>query len=121
MGGGSWPWSAPNAADFAAYTFAYHGKLPRIASIDHQGRLFRAYGATGVESGGYTSNFTYDSQDRLTEAVSVVHGTSQIGLYDYGFRYYQPATGLEWITMLLNKRRRAIHDFIGGTVVIRTE
>ena len=28
---------------------------------------------------------------------------------------------LEWITMLLNNRRRAIHDFIGGTVVIRTE
>lgn len=28
---------------------------------------------------------------------------------------------LEWITMLLNNRRRAIHDFIGGIVVIRTE
>lgn len=25
----------------------------------------------------------------------------------------------EWITMLFNPRRRAIHDFIGGTVVVR--
>ena len=27
----------------------------------------------------------------------------------------------EFITMLFNKKRRAIHDFMGGTVVIRTE
>jgi uncharacterized RDD family membrane protein YckC len=26
----------------------------------------------------------------------------------------------EFITMLFNKRRRAIHDYIAGTVVVRT-
>lgn len=30
-------------------------------------------------------------------------------------------TGLEALTMLTNRRRRALHDFIAGTVVVRTE
>ncbi|MCC5808612.1 MAG: hypothetical protein JJU00_19955, partial [Opitutales bacterium] len=65
----------------------HHEKLSRIESIDHQGRLFRAYGATGVESGGYTSTFTYESQDRLTEAKSYAFGASVV-LYD---RYFDTA------------------------------
>ena len=67
----------PGPADFAAYTFGYHDTLPRIETIDHEGRLFRPYGATGLASGGYTSEFEYDSQDRLLEAKSIVHGTTE--------------------------------------------
>jgi RHS repeat-associated protein len=78
------PGSTPSVNDYASYTFNYHAKLPRIASIAHTGRMFRAYGATGLSAGGYTTSFTYDSQDRLTLAESIVNGTA-VSLQD---RYF---------------------------------
>jgi uncharacterized RDD family membrane protein YckC len=51
-------------------------------------------------------------QDGFTAAYWESNVSFVIGLFSVGWFF------LELVTMLLNRRRRALHDYIGGTVVV---
>jgi uncharacterized RDD family membrane protein YckC len=58
------------------------------------------------------SSLSRTDQQRLLIERNPVHGLYQVAQQLWGWS--------ELIVLLLNEKRRALHDFIAGTVVIRT-
>jgi uncharacterized RDD family membrane protein YckC len=126
------PWYVVYSVSFVAYSIVLHGlygqtlgkALMGVKVVDlSEGRLsmtqavlrdsfilvLTAYGlAVGLRA--------------VAAGISPYDGAFELGIADWVFVYANLGWFLlELVTMLFNRKRRAIHDFIAGSVVIRLE